>query len=80
MIHRLKQVVNNKFIRVKYDEAFQILRNSKPNKKGKFNFKIDEWGIDFQSEHERYLVEKNFKNPIIVSDYPINIKAFYMHI
>ena len=78
LIHRLKQVVNNKFTRVKYDEAFQILRNSKPNKKGKFNFKIDEWGIDFQSEHERYLVEKHFKNPVIVSDYPKNIKAFYM--
>ena len=78
LIHRLKQVVNNKFTRVKYDEAFQILRNSKPNKKGKFNFKVDEWGIDFQSEHERYLVEKHFKNPVIVSDYPKNIKAFYM--
>ena len=76
LIHRLKQVVNNKFTRVKYDEAFQILRNSKPNKKGKFNFKIDEWGIDFQSEHERYLVEKHFKNPVIVSDYPKNIKHF----
>ena len=70
--------MRNKFTRVKYDEAFQILRNSKPNKKGKFNFKVDEWGIDFQSEHERYLVEKHFKNPIIVSDYPKNIKAFYM--
>jgi len=78
LIERLEKIIDNDFIRVKYDEAFQILRNSKPNKKGKFNFKVDEWGIDFQSEHERYLVEKHFKNPVIVSDYPKQIKAFYM--
>ena len=58
--------------------AFDILRNSKPNKKNKFEFNVDEWGIDFQSEHERFLVEKYFKNPVIVKDYPKKIKAFYM--
>ena len=61
LTYRLKQVLNNKFIRVRYDEAFKILRNSRQNKKGKFKFKIDEWGTDFQSEHERYLVEKHLK-------------------
>lgn len=78
LIERLSKITENIFDRVSYSDAFNILRNSKPNKKGKFKFKVNEWGIDFQSEHERYLVEKHFKNPVIVIDYPREIKAFYM--
>ena len=78
LLQRLNMIVNKDFDRISYTDAFNILKNSKPNKKGKFKFKVDEWGIDFQSEHERYLVEKHFKNPVIVKDYPKKIKAFYM--
>lgn len=78
LVDRLKFVVDNKFERVTYTEAIDILRNSKPNKKKKFNYLINEWGADLQSEHERYLVEKHFKKPVILSDYPKDIKAFYM--
>ncbi|MEP2510655.1 MAG: asparagine--tRNA ligase [Reichenbachiella sp.] len=78
LMDRLKFVVDNKFERVTYTEAIDILRNSKPNKKKKFNYLIEEWGADLQSEHERYLVEKHFKKPVILSDYPKDIKAFYM--
>ena len=80
LIERLKKIINTVFERITYTEAFNILRNSKPNKKGKFKYKVDEWGIDFQSEHERFLVEKHFKKPVIVIDYPKNIKAFYMRV
>ncbi|GIR13178.1 MAG: asparagine--tRNA ligase [Cryomorphaceae bacterium] len=78
LIDKLKFVVDNDFERITYTEAYDILRNSKPNKKKKFKYPIDEWGADFQSEHERYLVEKKFKKPVIISDYPKDIKAFYM--
>ena len=78
LTERLKFVCNNTFERLTYSEAFQILKSSKPNKKNKFDFPVNEWGIDFQSEHERYLVEKHFKKPVIIVDYPKNIKAFYM--
>jgi len=78
LTERLKFVCNNDYERITYTEAFEILRNSKPNKKNKFNFPVNEWGIDFQSEHERYLVEKHFKKPVIIIDYPKKIKAFYM--
>jgi len=74
----LKFVLGNPFQRLSYTEAFNILRNSKPNKKKKFKFLINEWGADLQSEHERYLVEKEFKKPVILYDYPKEIKAFYM--
>jgi asparaginyl-tRNA synthetase len=77
---KLRFVLDNNFKRVSYTEAFQILRNCKPNKKKKFQFPIDEWGVDLQSEHERYLVEKHFKCPVILFDYPANIKAFYMRL
>ena len=80
LIERLKKIINTVFERITYTEAFNILRNSKPNKKGKFKYKVDEWGIDFQSEHVRFLVEKHFKKPVIVIDYPKNIKAFYMRV
>ena len=78
LIEKLKFVTENQFERLTYTEAIRILKNSKPNKKGKFNFPIDEWGADLQSEHERYLVEKHFKTPVILVDYPKAIKAFYM--
>jgi asparaginyl-tRNA synthetase len=80
LIKRIEFVINNNFKRVTYSEAFEILRNSKPNKKGKFKYPVNEWGIDFQSEHERFLVEKHFKCPVIVYDYPAKIKAFYMRL
>ncbi|MCL4133529.1 UNVERIFIED_CONTAM: hypothetical protein GTU68_067522 [Idotea baltica] len=69
---------DNDFVRLTYTDAIDILRNSKPNKKGKFQFPIEGWGADLQSEHERYLVEKHFKKPVILVDYPKDIKAFYM--
>jgi asparaginyl-tRNA synthetase len=80
LIEKLHFVVNNQFERISYTEAFDILRNSKPNKKKKFKYVLNEWGADLQSEHERYLVEKHFKAPVILFDYPANIKAFYMRL
>jgi len=80
LIEKLKFVTENNFKRVTYTEAIDILRNSKPNKKKKFQFLINDWGADLQSEHERYLVEKHFKSPVILFDYPANIKAFYMRL
>ncbi|MFT5216826.1 MAG: asparaginyl-tRNA synthetase [Glaciecola sp.] len=77
---KLRFVVDNNFKRVTYTEAIDILRNSKPNKKKKFNYIIEEWGADLQSEHERFLVEKHFNCPVILYDYPANIKAFYMRL
>jgi asparaginyl-tRNA synthetase len=77
---KLRFIIDNNFKRVTYTEAVEILRNSKPNKKKKFKFPIDAWGADLQSEHERYLVEKHFKAPVILFDYPANIKAFYMRL
>ena len=78
LIDRLDFVINNKFERITYTEAINILRNSKPNKKKRFQFLINGFGDDLQSEHERYLVEKKFKKPVIITDYPKKIKAFYM--
>lgn len=75
---KINFVVENEFKRVSYTEAIDILKNSKPNKKKKFNYLVDEWGTDLQSEHERYLVEKHFNAPVILFDYPAKIKAFYM--
>ena len=75
---RINFVIKNDFVRITYSEAFEILKNSKPNKKNKFKYPVSEWGIDFQSEHERFLVEKHFKSPVVVYDYPAKIKAFYM--
>ena len=78
LIEKLKFVLDDSFERITYTEAFNILRNSKPNKKKKFQYLIENWGADLQSEHERYLVEKHFKKPVILTDYPADIKAFYM--
>ncbi|MEG0697277.1 MAG: asparagine--tRNA ligase, partial [Algoriella sp.] len=78
LLERLTHVLNSEFKRLTYTEAIDILRDSKPNKKGKFKYPIEGWGTDLQSEHERYLVEKHFKTPVILFDYPAEIKAFYM--
>jgi asparaginyl-tRNA synthetase len=80
LLEKLNFVLENNFTRVSYTEAIDILRNSTPNKKKKFNYIINEWGADLQSEHERFLVEKHFKCPVIVYDYPANIKSFYMRL
>lgn len=77
LIERLKFVVENEFKRLTYTEAIEVLRNSSAFKKKKFKYDV-QWGIDLQSEHERYLVEKEFKCPVILTDYPAEIKAFYM--
>ncbi len=77
LMERLSFVLQNDFTHITYTEAIDVLRNSKPYKKKKFQYPV-EWGIDLQSEHERFLVEKHFKNPVIITDYPAEIKAFYM--
>lgn len=78
LIEKLQFVLANDFERITYTEAIKILKNSKPNKNKKFNYIIEDWGADLQSEHERFLVEKHFKKPVIITDYPAGIKAFYM--
>jgi len=77
LIEKLQFVLDNKFERITYTEGVEILINSPAYKKKKFQYDV-KWGIDLQSEHERYLVEKHFKKPVIVTDYPKEIKAFYM--
>jgi asparaginyl-tRNA synthetase len=77
LLEKLEFVVNNNFERITYTEAIDILLQSPAYKKKKFQYEV-KWGIDMQSEHERYLVEKHFKRPVIVTDYPKDIKAFYM--
>lgn len=78
LIDRLQFCVDHDFARISYTEAIEVLLKSKPNKKKKFSYVIEEWGADLQSEHERYLVEKHYKRPVILYDYPKDIKAFYM--
>jgi asparaginyl-tRNA synthetase len=78
LIEKMNFVLENDFERISYTDAIDILKNCKPNKKKKFKYIIKEWGADLQSEHERYLVEKHFKKPVILFDYPNEIKAFYM--
>ncbi len=80
LIDKLKFVIDNKFERISYSEAFEILKNCSKNRKKKFKFLVNEWGIDFQSEHERYLVEKHFKKPVVIFNYPSKSKAFYMRL
>jgi asparaginyl-tRNA synthetase len=80
LIEKLNFIINNDFERLTYTEAIEILLRSKPNKKKKFKYVIEKWGADLQSEHERYLVEKHFKKPVILTDYPKDIKAFYMKV
>ncbi len=78
LMEKLEFVLNNEFQRLSYTEAIDILRESNHNKKKKFQYPITGWGMDLQSEHERYLVEKHFKKPVILMNYPAAIKAFYM--
>jgi len=78
LLTKLNFVLTNDFERLTYTEAIEILKDSTPNKKKKFKYLIDKWGADLQSEHERFLVEKHFKKPVILTDYPKEIKAFYM--
>tara|TARA_Y100000994_G_scaffold239930_1_gene234074 strand:- start:53 stop:1489 length:1437 start_codon:yes stop_codon:yes gene_type:complete len=80
LIDKLHFVTENDFKIITYTEAFEILKNCKPNKKKKFKYIIDKWGGDLQSEHERYLVEKEFKCPVIIYNYPAKIKSFYMRL
>ena len=80
LIEKLLFVTQNNFKIITYTEAFEILKNCKPNKKKKFKYIIDEWGSDLQSEHERYLVEKEFKCPVIIYNYPAKVKSFYMRL
>ncbi|WP_018676732.1 asparagine--tRNA ligase [Riemerella columbina] len=80
LIEKLENIVKKRFKRVSYTEAIEILLHSKENKKKKFQFPVEEWGADLQSEHERYLVEKHFECPVVLFDYPKDIKAFYMRL
>jgi len=73
LVGRLEFVINNAFERITYTRAVDILLKSGE----KFEFPVS-WGIDLQTEHERFLVERHFKKPVIVTDYPMAIKAFYM--
>ncbi|MCK9206462.1 MAG: asparagine--tRNA ligase [Salinivirgaceae bacterium] len=77
LIEKLEFVTKNDFVRLSYTEAIEVLKNSKANQKGQFQYPVS-WGIDLQSEHERFLVEKHYKKPVILTDYPKEIKAFYM--
>lgn len=78
LMAKLNFCLDNNFERLTYTEAIEILKNSNPNKKKKFKYLIESWGADLQSEHERYLVEKHFKKPVILTNYPKDIKSFYM--
>lgn len=80
LIEKLEFVLNNDFQRLSYTEAIDILKESNYNKKKKFQYPVTGWGMDLQSEHERYLVEKHFKKPVILMNYPASIKAFYMRL
>ncbi|MFA6944825.1 MAG: asparagine--tRNA ligase [Pedobacter sp.] len=80
LLAKLKFCLENDFERITYTEAIDILKNSKPNQKKQFKYLIDAWGTDLQSEHERFLVEKHFKKPVILTDYPAEIKSFYMRL
>jgi asparaginyl-tRNA synthetase len=77
LLDKLKMVVENDFVRITYTDAIDILLQSPAFRKKKFTYDVN-WGIDMQSEHERYLVENHFKKPVIVTNYPKDIKAFYM--
>ncbi|MDF3078593.1 MAG: asnS [Sphingobacteriaceae bacterium] len=80
LLAKLQFCLENDFERLTYTEAVEILRNSKPNQKKQFKYLIEGWGADLQSEHERYLVEKHFKKPVILTNYPAEIKSFYMRL
>lgn len=78
LLKKLESIISSEFEKISYSEAFDILKSSKANQKGKFEYPVETWGMNLQAEHERYLVEQHFKKPVIVYDYPKEIKAFYM--
>ncbi|MBJ04478.1 MAG: asparagine--tRNA ligase [Flavobacteriales bacterium] len=80
LLKTIENIINTDFQIISYTDAFNILKNSKKNKKNKFQYPVIDWGLDLQSEHERFLVEKEFKKPIVIIDYPKSIKAFYMRL
>ena len=80
LIEKINFVIKNKFKRITYTEAIDILRDSTPNRKKKFEYIIEDWGCDLQSEHEKFLVEKHFNCPVIIYNYPSSIKSFYMRL
>ncbi len=80
LLDSLRSIIDSDFTILSYTDAFDLLKNSKKNRKNKFQFPINDWGMDFQSEHERFLVEKEFDNPVVITDYPKDIKAFYMRL
>ncbi len=80
LLDSVRSVIDSDFTILSYTDAFDLLKNSKKNRKNKFQFPVNEWGMDFQSEHERFLVEKEFDNPVVIIDYPKDIKAFYMRL
>ncbi|MDA9808682.1 asparagine--tRNA ligase [Flavobacteriales bacterium] len=77
LMERMQMVISNDFERITYSKAVEILLKSKPHKKKQFKYPVV-WGVDLQSEHEKFLVEKHFKKPVVIVDYPKEIKAFYM--
>ena len=77
LIARLEGVLKETFVRLTYTEGFEILKKAQEDGY-KFEFPVAEWGMDLSSEHERYLVEEHFKRPVIMTDYPSEIKSFYM--
>ncbi len=77
LISRLEGVLKETFVRLTYTEGFEILKKAQEDGV-KFEFPVSEWGMDLSSEHERYLVEQHFKRPVIMTDYPKEIKSFYM--
>lgn len=78
LIEKLHSILDSEFVRLPYTQALEILAKSKPAKKGKFQYPVSPWGVELQSEHERYLVEKEFKKPVILTAFPEKSKAFYM--
>jgi asparaginyl-tRNA synthetase len=78
LLDHLELVLARPFERITYTEAIAILKASKRNKEGKFVYPVQDWGADLQSEHERYLTEQHFQQPVVVTDYPDVTKAFYM--
>ena len=80
LLKSISNIIESDFTTLTYTDAFNLLKNSKKNKKNKFLFPVNDWGMDFQSEHERFLVEKEFENPVVIIDYPKDIKAFYMRL
>ncbi|MAZ58191.1 MAG: asparagine--tRNA ligase [Flavobacteriales bacterium] len=80
LIDSVRSIIDSDFTTLSYTDAFNLLKNSKKNRKNKFQFPVNDWGMDFQSEHERFLVEKEFNNPVVIIDYPKDIKAFYMRL